>query len=236
LRLRETSPRFARPMCCLKTRARIRRGTIATRKGFGMRPQRHVLALWIALLAQAAGCDGNRADSQPPPASRPATSPATTLATRVDQITSHPLTVQIELPADLRAMLQRHVTSTTTATTSAPVSTIRLTMEKTRPVQVRDVMLRVFLNNPNADRHTPVTDPSYVGSISFFPVIGADSVEPRDYVRTLGPALQRLAARKQLDLNQPLQITFVPVPVHGGNVPTETRIRFSSLKISAAPN
>ena len=69
---------------------------------------------------------------------------------------------------------------------------------------------RVFVNAPDARFETPIDDPAYVTSFSFFPAPAPGS-PAGTFVVDLGPALNRLAAREGMGVDDPVTITLVPV-------------------------
>jgi hypothetical protein len=68
-----------------------------------------------------------------------------------------------------------------------------------------DFSFLVFVNTPTASPDTPVTDPGFIGTVSFFPA-GVDHQEP-DVVR-----LPARHAIERINAEGPLSVTLVPVP------------------------
>lgn len=66
----------------------------------------------------------------------------------------------------------------------------------------------VFVNAPDANADTPVEDPSYVTSFSFFPAPAKGEVAGT-FVVNLEPSLARLALRK--GMRDTLTLTLVPI-------------------------
>ena len=190
---------------------------------------------WLALLLLIASCASgcSRGDAGPVPAATTTSATTTTAASAPAQVTVRPLVVQAEISPAAQALIQQLAPTTTTAvpTTGPKPSTIQLTLQGAEAIEASNVALRVFLGNPDAGAETPVTDPSFIGTINFFPV---GEKEPTDYTLHLTPALKRLAVAKKLDVSKPLTFTLVPVPVRGGEkgVPPGTKIGVSKVQVS----
>ena len=69
---------------------------------------------------------------------------------------------------------------------------------------------RVFVNAPDAGAATPIDDPTYVTSFSFFPAPEEGSAAG-SFVVDIGPALTKLAAQGEDRLEAPLTVTLVPI-------------------------
>lgn len=69
---------------------------------------------------------------------------------------------------------------------------------------------RVFIDAPNADASTPLDDPAYVTSFSFFPT-PTEGVPVGTYVIDLEQALARLHERENMSDSDTLTITLVPI-------------------------
>ncbi len=64
------------------------------------------------------------------------------------------------------------------------------------------VRINVFVNKPDADRATPISDPHFVGTIALLPRNGA--------LKRTGTIFD-VADKAGLDLSEPLRVTLVPV-------------------------
>jgi|GEM_PF-220387 len=105
--------------------------------------------------------------------------------------------------------------------TGTPRLTIEGVEEPAQPATVR-----VFLNAPEATADTPVTDPHYVGSMSFFGADHADHAGAHAglaYLFDLGPCLDRLEAAGLYSVaTDALDVQLVIVPVDGQREGFET--------------
>jgi hypothetical protein len=198
-----------------------------------MSPQLMMRCLVVAACAWAPACSRGEAEPVPAAAATAAatTAPATQAAAEPAQVSAQPVVVQAEISPAAQTLIQQIAPTTTPATTSAAMSTIQLTLKGAEAIEASNVALRVFVDNPTAGADTPVTDPSFVGTVNFFP---AGEKEPTDYTLHLTPALKRLAAAKKLDLSKPLSFTLVPVPVRDREkgVPPQTKIGVSKVQVS----
>lgn len=79
---------------------------------------------------------------------------------------AQPALAESDVPTALRTRINQ-VRKPVVAAAAANITHLKLTIE-VKPPQDLSTVVRVFLNSPNADANTPIGDPSYVGSISFF--------------------------------------------------------------------
>ena len=80
-----------------------------------------------------------------------------------------------------------------------------------------DILLRVFVNQPGADSHTPLDGAGFVGSFAFSP--GADG--PEEVGLPLTPNLARLLRAPDA---RPPMVTVVPVPLRPGSPQGEVSV------------
>ena len=80
-----------------------------------------------------------------------------------------------------------------------------------------DILLRVFVNQPGADSHTPLDGAGFVGSFAFSPE--ADGSE--EVALPLTPNLARLLRAPDA---QPPTVTVVPVPLRPGSPQGEVSV------------
>ena len=74
--------------------------------------------------------------------------------------------------------------------------------------------IRVFLNKLDATRSTPVEDPHYVGSFTFFPNSAArDSEHGQAFLLDAAKVIGRLASLKELKVESPLIATLVAIKI-----------------------
>jgi tyrosinase len=109
-----------------------------------------------------------------------------------------PLTVPLQLPDAALAG--------TLSATPSERTFIRLTQPVAPPDETH--YLRIFIDNPGANASTPITDPSYAGSIAFFSDPQAMNMSP-DFQVEISRALR--ARRNQAGASP--TVTMVPVPV-----------------------
>jgi hypothetical protein len=76
------------------------------------------------------------------------------------------------------------------ATAAFPQTVARLTIEP--PSQATKYSVRVYVNCPYLTKDTPINDPHYVGSITFFGVEHSAHKGARTYTLPLGQTLRRL--------------------------------------------
>jgi hypothetical protein len=73
--------------------------------------------------------------------------------------------------------------------------------------------LRVFLNCKNPSVTTPIDDPSYVGSVSFFghAAAGHEGHAKFNFVLDIGSTLERLSALGQYDAKAPIDVSLIAI-------------------------
>jgi tyrosinase len=106
------------------------------------------------------------------------------------------------------------------------------------PPEDPQVTVRVFLNCPYLSAETPVTDPHYVGSFTFFGFHGAHGdgapgAEGEHHTKSFAFDLSGTLARLQAletDLALALRVQLLPVPFEGRDVPPE-EIRIGGVEI-----
>jgi hypothetical protein len=126
---------------------------------------------------------------------------------------------------------------------SAPrPGTIQLAIEGIQVPSRPDVLVRVFLNKPDADASTSFKDPHYAGNFSFFthdgahPAAGqphaaaATTTQFLDVTRTL----QRLQAMGEYKPTDPLKVTLLAVPIAEGRQPA-TQLPFQKVSLTVIP-
>jgi len=103
-----------------------------------------------------------------------------------------------------------------------------------------DFSVRVFLNLPNANSTTPVSDPHYAGSFTFFgtqpsaPAAGEHVHEPRFLVH-LTTTIQRLRSSQELKEGTPLSLQLVPVPFADKFEQPNTQLVLNGIEIITTP-
>lgn len=118
--------------------------------------------------------------------------------------------------------------------------TLRLTVEGLEAPSVPTVV-RVFVNCDYLKADTPINDPHYVGSFTFFEHKGpggevhAEHAGPRTFLLDAAPALRKLKQSDGYSETGPLQVQFVPVPLReptrrSTQRITPTKVRLSSVR------
>lgn len=100
-----------------------------------------------------------------------------------------------------------------------------------------DFFVRVFLNLPNANGLTPVTDPHFAGTFAFFGTdipTAAHKLEPRFLVDLTG-TIQRLKEIHGLRDSTPLSVQLVPVPFAGTFERADTQLILNKIEIITTP-
>jgi tyrosinase len=102
------------------------------------------------------------------------------------------------------------------------------------PPQDPQVTVNVFLNCPYLSAETPVSDPHYVGTFTFFGVHEHDAAEgehdmKKSFAFDLTETVDRLRALEP-DLESRLTVQLLPVPLEGRDVPPE-EIRIEGVEI-----
>lgn len=121
-------------------------------------------------------------------------------------LTEKPATVQITLDEKLRAEITKAVAD------PARPQTIRLIVQGVSlPAEAlkEKAGIKLFLNKPNATAATSEKDPHFVGAVDFQPTTDR---KPQSFLLDLGPAVAELRRTKQIDLHQPLEVTFAAIP------------------------
>lgn len=114
---------------------------------------------------------------------------------------------------------------------------LRLQLDGVVPPGNADVGVRVFINLPDADASTPVGDPHYVTTFTFFEHEGPGHEEhanaPKIFYANVTPAVQRLQDADLYTMGDSLEATLVTVPIVPEDEVPEVEIPFEGLSISA---
>src|SRR5215211_2984125 len=108
-------------------------------------------------------------------------------------------------------------------------------VEGVEPPQDPQVTVNVFLNCPYLSAETPVSDPHYVGNVTFFGAhehaheAEGEHDTKMSFVFDLTETVARLRGQEP-DLESRLTVQLVPVPLEGRNVPPE-EIRIEGVEI-----
>jgi tyrosinase len=100
-----------------------------------------------------------------------------------------------------------------------------------------DFFVRVFINMPRANAQTPVEDPHYAGSFSFFGthVEGAAHEHQPQFLVNITDTLQRLRQRNELNEKTPVSVHLVAVPASDKLEKQDTELILEKLEIIITP-
>jgi tyrosinase len=116
----------------------------------------------------------------------------------------------IQPSADLSELLDR-ASRIATQTSIVDIPDAYIILEAVpRPVSA-STALRVFINCKEPSASTPIDDPSYVGSVSFFSDHDHDHVGGTNFILDARDTLARLRASGSYSAGAPLDIAVVPV-------------------------
>jgi tyrosinase len=116
-------------------------------------------------------------------------------------------------------------------------------IEYARLPATSDFAVRVFVNLPQANRDTPISDAHYAGSFAFFgaaiatpsaPPAGAHHHQPK-FLVNLTPTLQRLRQRQELTRAGGLSIQLVAAPFGASFERENTEVELTSVDIITTP-
>ena len=100
------------------------------------------------------------------------------------------------------------------ATDDTAEQTIRLRIEGVKPPMDQETSIRVFVNCPNPTPATPLSDPSYVGSFTFFNGPGKTDrghAHEGNFVLDATSAFQNLYGDANIPREEPVQVKLVGV-------------------------
>ena len=102
-----------------------------------------------------------------------------------------------------------------------------------------DFAVRVFINLPNANAQTAVTDPHYAGSFGFFgttePADWAGHKHQPKFLVNITNTLQRLKGSQQLKDGTPISVQLVPVAFDGTFEKADTQLMLEQIEIITTP-
>lgn len=119
-------------------------------------------------------------------------------------LTENPTTVQIPLDETLRTQIANAVSN------PEQPQTVRLIIKGVwlSAEAKKEGGIKLFLNKPDANSSTSEKDPHFVGAVDFQPTKDG---KPQSFLLDLAPTVAELRRTKQLDLNQPLKVTFAAI-------------------------
>ncbi|WP_200341716.1 tyrosinase family protein [Rhodovibrio sodomensis] len=106
-----------------------------------------------------------------------------------------------------------------------------LSLEETEGPNGEDIILHVFLNNPDAGPDTPTTDPTYAGLIAFF----EDQAEmdmAQDYILDITQTVRDLRQRGIIEPGEPIRPNVVAVRRPTGKVDAQATVRIGRAQLS----
>lgn len=114
------------------------------------------------------------------------------------------------------------------------VRAVQLRVERLEVPEKPNVLVRIFINKPDAIAETSIKDIHYAGYFTFFGGTGhAEHHEHRHGLPSalldVTPTVRRLTAARGLT-DEGLEVTLVPVPIHGERA--DTRVKFQRIRLS----
>jgi tyrosinase len=103
-----------------------------------------------------------------------------------------------------------------------------------------DFSVRVFLNLPNANTSTPIEDPHYAGSFTFFGTeasnaAGGEHKHQSKFLVNLTNTIQRLKGNQEIKDATPISLQLVPVPFAGKFEREDTQLVLNGIEIIITP-
>lgn len=130
------------------------------------------------------------------------------------------MTATISTSADLAKILAR--VPAAAAHTDAPRTQTVLRVEGVEPPKQGAVALRVFLNCKDPTVNTPVDDPAYVATVSFFGGNHGEHQHPYNFALNAEKTIQRLTAAGQyVPGSSNVDVTLIPVNLTDPSKPSE---------------
>jgi tyrosinase len=101
-----------------------------------------------------------------------------------------------------------------------------------------DFSVRVFVNLPSANATTPISDPHYAGSFTFFGTGSPSTSEHRHqpkFLVHLTTTIQRLKSNQELREGTPLSVQLVPTPFAGKFEQEGTQLVLNGVELITTP-
>ncbi len=125
----------------------------------------------------------------------------------------------------------------------ASKETVFLNVDFARLPASSDFAVRVFVNQPDADRNTPTADPHYAGSFAFFgtdqggaaPATDGEHKHRLSFLVNISHTLQRLKRSQAISEGRPFSIQLVPVPFAGQFERMDTQLVLEKIDIITTP-
>jgi hypothetical protein len=138
-------------------------------------------------------------------------------------LTENPTTVQIPLDEMLRTQIAEAVSN------PEQPQTVRLVIKGVwlSAEAKKEGGIKLFLNKPDATSATSEKDPHFVGAVDFQPTKDG---KPQSFLLDLAPTVAELRRTKQLDLNQPLKVTFAAI-LSSEKGPQRVQIPIESVEV-----
>lgn len=156
------------------------------------------------------------------------------LAERASVSIARPLSLDARMAPDAMAQIVNSDTAR---------ERIFASIEYARLPATSDFTVRVFVNLPDADRRTPITDPHYAGSFTFFgtepPGAPAATAHHRHhtprFLVNLTETVQRLRQRQELRGTTPISLQLVPTPFAQKLEREDTELVLNAIDIITTP-
>lgn len=158
------------------------------------------------------------------------------------RLENSPVRLNLGLTADQYARVRTRLTLTRPPNTPSPVGRMVLALEGLEPPDNPGLVVRVFLNKPDADASTSFRDPHFAGTMSFFV---SDAMQAKDTNRThqRGPftqqidvsrVLKRLEAAGEFTPEPGVSVSLVPVPATGRKEAVK-EVPFQKVSLTVGP-
>lgn len=105
----------------------------------------------------------------------------------------------------------------------------RLAIEGVKILSGEATGIRVFLNRPDANADTPISDSHYVASVAFYP--SGPSEQPGNYLIDLRESLKMLATAGEFLNRDRLAVTLVAIPAKATLKENSLRIQIQDLRL-----
>lgn len=152
-------------------------------------------------------------------------------------------TLEVPVGGAVSQMLRLSGAASATGAASGPDVRLVLRVRGVEQPPSGDSFVRVFVNRPDADANTPITDPHYAGSFAFFADPdahhGHGQAGSAAFLVDATAAVRRLRGLGRAGSDDEIGITLVAVR-QGGGPPRQDRLRVSGLELqvvqSTAPS
>ena len=152
-----------------------------------------------------------------------------TVTTNAQSLRAAPFTSELA-PQNVRRLL----------TSDSASERVLLSIEYAEMPESSDFLVRVFVNAPDADENTPITDPRLAGSFAFFGTKadhpdGHAHGEKTDFLVNASPTLERLSRRGMINERDPITIHLVPVSAKSNTDVTAQILTVDKIEFLISP-